>query len=115
MRIPKHQWLTEQPTQVCGFCDELFTEQVDGDIGKKFQIELDEVLIEQVDMSQNPFDLITSTDLNFFVNHPINYSTELQLYIEGKAYIFRWSVDDSITVVNHGLAPGRGKIATGGL
>ena len=101
MRIPKHQWLTEQPTQQCGFCDELFTEQVDGDIGKKFQVILDEALIEQVDMSQNPFDLITSTDLNFFVNHPINYSTELQLYIEGKAYIFRWSVDDSITVVGN--------------
>lgn len=101
MRIPKHQWLTEQPTQQCGFCDELFTEQVDGDLGKKFQVILDEALIEQVDMSQNPFDLITSTDLNFFVNHPINYSTELQLYIEGKAYIFRWSVDDSITVVGN--------------
>ena len=45
------------------------------------------------DFTTNPFDLITSTDLEYEVEFsPIG--KQFQLYCQGKLYIFYWTVDD---------------------
>ncbi len=99
MNFPKNQWIMQEPISECGFCDYLFTEQTP-ELGKAFQIELDNALVSSLAFNdgQNYFDLITSTDLEFTVIKPINYSSELQLYIGGKTYIFRWADISSVEV-----------------
>ena len=66
--------------------------------------------IETFDFLANPFDLITSADLEFEPIVSYTYASEIQIYINGKGYIFRWAsltsgsnydalVNDNTTIV----------------
>lgn len=93
MRFPKYQWMQGEPeNDGCGFCDVLYkTQNADGESGNSFQVILDTTNIVDNTFDTNPFDLITSTDLEYEVEFsPIG--KQFQLYCQGNVYIFYWTL-----------------------
>lgn len=99
MNLPKYQWLMQEPDSECGFCDTLYVSQNGtDDYYKQIQVGLSETTVTENALSTNPFDLITSTDLDFVVdfttiggpgNRP--FGKQLQIYCEDRTYIINWS------------------------
>lgn len=89
MRFPKYQWLQEQPdtSEACGFCDVLYKS---ANVNDKFQVILDSDNLLDNQFTENPFDEITSTDLEFELTEN-NSDKQLQLYVEDKTYIFEYA------------------------
>jgi hypothetical protein len=77
----------------CGFCDVLYkTQNAEGASGNSFQVILDTTNIVDNTFDTNPFDLITSTDLEFDLEQaPIG--NQFQLYINANVYVITWAVD----------------------
>ena len=93
MRFPKYQWMQEEPiNDGCGFCDVLYKTQNDNDA---FQVILDTANVVTDLYNTNPFDLITSNDLEFDLElSPLG--NQFQLYIGGNVYIFEWVSEESV-------------------
>lgn len=102
MRIPKYQWLMQEPNQSCGFCDEV---AVTSEFDKNFQLIADKIehtnIYPDGDFSINPFAEITSADLVFDITTLPNDSEYFTLYINNDIIIFqRSNVNANVTIGN---------------
>ena len=109
MRIPKYQWLMQEPNQSCGFCDAV---AVTSGFDKHFQLVTDVIdnpeLYPNGDFEINPFSEITSTDLSF-EKGTVTLGDSFTLYIGG--YVLVWVAKagfsyvefDNIRVQNLGM------------
>ena len=88
MRFPRYQWLQEPPNNVCGYCDEL---AIPDDVNPKFQLISESIDTTSELFDSNPFDEITSTTLEFFIDIP-TFSNGVQLYIEDNTYIIEYDI-----------------------
>ena len=102
MRIPKYQWLMQEPNQSCGFCDEV---AVTSEFDKNFQLIADVIdnpeLYPDGDYEYNPFNPITTDDLLFDITTLPNDSEYFTLYINNDIIIFqRSNVNANVTIGN---------------
>lgn len=98
MRIPKYQWLMQEPNQSCGFCDEV---AVTSEFDKNFQLIADVIdnpeLYPDGDYEYNPFNPITSDDLVFDIESlPID-GQYFTLYLGTQVIIFYSTTGISFT------------------
>ena len=101
MHIPKYQWLLPEVTQTnCDFCDELVIAQ---DYTPKFQLVANndgDNLTPSLDLETNPFNPITSDDLQFdLVTAPAD-NTYFVLYLANQVVVFIRT--SSLTDINIG-------------
>jgi len=96
MKIPKYQWLSEQPETKCGFCDVIYIKQNDGLNPFEAQVQLQPVSTLNHDIETNPFNQISGTTLLFDWNGASTYGQEVQLYLG--SYIFRLVAGNSYSV-----------------
>jgi hypothetical protein len=84
MRFPKYQWMQEEPTQECGFCDNLVMPSYtySGGDYPKFQVLVDETKILDV-LSNNPFASISSPSYDFQYNGATPLANQIQLFYFG--------------------------------
>jgi hypothetical protein len=82
MRIPKYQWLMQEPNQSCGFCDEV---AVTSEFDKNFQLIADVIDNPEIypdgDYEYNPFNPITTEDLVFDIESLPNDGEYFTLYL----------------------------------
>ena len=102
MRIPKYQWLMQEPNQSCGFCDEV---AVTSEFDKNFQLIADVIDNPEIypggDYEYNPFNPITTEDLVFDIASTPADQRYWTLYIEDKVYIIKRTNPTAILVIGN--------------
>jgi len=98
MRIPKYQWLTQEPNQSCGFCDEV---AVTSEFDKNFQLIADVIdnpeLYPDGDYEYNPFSPITTEDLVFDIESLPNDGEYFTLYLGTQVIVLHCTTGISFT------------------
>lgn len=96
MRIPKYQWLMQEPNQSCGFCDEV---AVTSEFDKNFQLIADVIDNPEIypdgDYEYNPFSPIIGTTFRFDVNSLPALGSYFTIYVGSKIYIFKRSATEN--------------------
>ena len=102
MRIPKYQWLMEEPNTSCGLCDEV---AVTSEFDKNFQLIADKIehtnIYPDGDFSINPFAEITSNDLSFELVLPMAVDKYFTLYLGTEIIIFKSGSTTAFTHVGN--------------
>jgi len=98
MRIPKYQWLMQEPNQSCGFCDEV---AVTSEFDKNFQLIADVIDNPEIypdgDYEYNPFNPITTEDLVFDIESLPNDGEYFTLYLGTQVIVLHCTTGISFT------------------
>lgn len=87
MRLPMYQWFMEDNTEKCGFCDKVLKSSNDTEVGDTVQITVGRGNEFTETLDTNLFPQLDDTSITFKITEPLPYGT-VQIYIDGKIYIF---------------------------